>query len=243
MKQGGQRLAWVMKKALNLVEPGQALCQIDQQIEQLILQKEGRPSFKMVPGYRWASCLNVNQGVVHGVPNDYRLKEGDLLSLDIGFFYQGFHTDTSRTLLVGNSKKLDSKPKDKFLQAGKKALHEAIKATVPGKRVGHLSATIEREMKKAGFHPVEVLSGHGIGRQLHEEPPIPCFLKGKIEQTPWLKPGMTLAVEVIYTQGSPELVLKSDQWTLETADGQWAGLFEETLLVTKGPALVLTKIK
>ena len=238
MKEGGQRLAEVMKEILSEVKPGRALFQINQKIEELILKKGGQPSFKMVPDYHWASCLNVNQGVVHGVPGDYRLKENDFLSLDIGLFFKGFHTDMSRTIKVSAGK--NKGQSDEFLKVGERALKKAIEAARVGHHVGHLSQAMEKEIRKAGFSPIEVLTGHGVGRKLHEAPPIPCLLWGPLKSTPKLQAGMTLAVEVIYAQGSPEVVLASDNWTIETADGQLAGLFEETIVIQTGKPLILT---
>jgi len=238
MKTGGQKLARVLAEVLKTAKPGVSLKELDQLAEALLEKTGGRPSFKMVAGYHWATCLNVNQGVVHGIPTDYRLKRGDLLSVDVGLFYQGFHTDMARTISVPGGER--EREKKEFLQAGEKALLAAIEAAQPGKRVGHLSAVIETEIKKAGFRPVEVLTGHGVGKELHEEPQIPCFLRERVEKTPLLKPGMTLAVEVIYTQGKPAVVLGDDGWTVETADGRLAGLFEKTIAVTEKGALVLT---
>src|SRR4030042_4077142 len=238
MKEGGWRLAEVMKEALSEVKPGRALFQINQKIEELILKKGGQPSFKMVPDYHWASCLNVNQGVVHGVPGDYRLKENDFLSLDIGLFFKGFHTDMSRTIKV--LRKKGKGQADEFLQVGERALKKAIEVARVGHYVGHLSQAMEKEIRKAGFSPIEVLTGHGVGRKLHEAPPIPCLLWGPLKSTPKLQAGMTLAVEVIYAQGSPEVVLAADNWTIETADGQLAGLFEETIVIQTGKPLILT---
>lgn len=240
MREGGRRLAEVMKESLAEVKPGRALFQINQKIEELILKKGGQPSFKMVPDYHWASCLNVNQGVVHGIPGNYRLKENDFLSLDIGLFFKGFHTDMSRTIKVSVGK--NKGQSNEFLKVGKRALKKAIEAARVGYRVGHLSQAMEKEIRKAGFSPIEALTGHGVGRKLHEAPPIPCLLWGPIKSTPKLESGMTLAIEVIYAQGSPEIVLASDNWTIETADGQLAGLFEETIAVQVGKPLILTAL-
>jgi methionyl aminopeptidase len=216
-----------------------SLKKLDQLAESLIKKAGGKPSFKMVKSYHWTTCINVNQGVVHGVPGDYRLKAGDLVSVDIGIFYQGFHTDMARTIRLGSKNQRD---KDDFLVPGRRALKKAIKAAKPGNRVGHISAVIEKEIRRGGLSPVRNLTGHGVGRELHEEPRIHCFLKGKIEETPKLKPGMVLAIEVIYVQGKPDLVLKDDSWTIETADGQLAGLFENTIAVTKKKPLILTRL-
>ena len=185
MRQAGGYLAQVMKEAIAFSKPGVALCQIDDLIEKSIKSKKAKPSFKMVKDYHWASCLNINQGVVHGIPDKYCLKENDYLSLDIGLFYQGFHSDMSRTIKVTSHE--DKKAEDKFLTVGKKALAEAVKAAKAGNRVGHISQAIEKTLRAAGYSPVEVLTGHGIGHNLHENPSIPCFLPGTIKETPLLK--------------------------------------------------------
>lgn len=239
MRQGGNYLAQVMKEAIAFSKPGVVLCQINDLIEKLIQSKKAKPSFKMVKDYYWASCLNINQGVVHGIPGNYSLKENDYLSLDMGLFFQGFHTDMSRTIKVTSKKNQETE--DKFLITGKQALVEAIKAVKPGNQVGHISLAIEKTLKKAGYSPIEVLTGHGIGHNLHEDPPIPCFLAEEIEETPLLKKGMTLALEVIYAKGKPDLVMREDDWTLETEDGQLSGLFEDTVAIGDKGALILTQ--
>ncbi len=239
MRRGGSYLASVMKEAIAFSKPGVALCQINDLIEKSIKSKKAKPSFKMVEDYHWASCLNINQGVVHGIPNKYCLKENDYLSLDIGLFYQGFHSDMSRTIKIKRHE--DKKAEDKFLTVGKKALMEAVKAAKAGNRVGHISQALEKTLRAAGYSPVEVLTGHGIGHNLHENPSIPCFLPGTIEETPLLKKGMTLALEVIYAKGKPDLVMREDDWTLETEDGQLSGLFEDTVAIGDKGALILTQ--
>lgn len=235
MREGGRKLAGVLDQVLRAVKPGVTLKELNQLAGSLIEKRGGKPSFKMVKGYNWATCININQGVVHGVPGNYRLRNGDLVSIDIGMFYKGLHTDIARTIPVQTKN-------DIFLKTGEKALKKAIKATKPGNRVGHISKAIEKEIKKAGFSPVKALTGHGVGKKLHEDPRIPCFLKGKIERTSELAPGMTLAIEVIYTQGKPDVVLASDGWTVKTADRSPAGLFEDTIVVTAKGGRVLTKL-
>ncbi len=235
MKEGGRRLALVMKQVLEKIKPGIALYQLDKLAEDLIIKQNGKPSFKMVSGYRWTTCINVNEGVVHGIPGDYRLKENDLVSVDIGMFYQGFHTDMARTVKVGDTGK-----KEKFLVTGEKTLRKAIEVAKVGNRVGHISQTIESELRKAGFSPSEDLTGHGVGKNLHENPQIPCFLKEKINKTPLLEAGMTLAVEVIYAQGKPEVILSEDGWTIKTADKSLSALFEDTIAVLRNQTLNLT---
>jgi methionyl aminopeptidase len=242
--QNGRKLANVLKKLLKKARPGVSLIKLEKEAQSLIKNQKAYPSFMKVPTYHWATCLNINEGVVHGIPNNYRLKKGDLLSIDLGLFYKGFHIDMARTLCVrdqklkGKSQK--SGEKEKFLRAGEEALRKATQAARPGNRIGHLSKAIEKELKKHRLAPVKSLTGHGIGRSLHEPPSIPCFLKGEVKNTPLLEAGMTLALEVIYVQGSPNLTVKKDGWTVVTKDGSWAGLFEDTILITKNKAKILT---
>ena len=232
MKEGRFRLAKVMAAVLKEAQPGISLQELDQLAESLIKKQGGQPSFKMVPRYKWTTCININQGVVHGIPGKYRLKKSDIVSVDMGMFYKGLHTDESWTILIQNSKfKIQNEKKEKFLKAGERALNAAIKAAKPGNHIGHISWAIEREIKKAGFSPVRALTGHGVGRQLHEEPQIPCYLPSKIRNTPKLRRGMTLAIEVIYAWGKPDLVLLNDGWTVETADSSLSALFERTVFV------------
>jgi len=245
MKEGGQKLAFVFAEVVKKIKPGVSLRQLDSLAEELIIKQGGFPSFKTVKGYHWATCININEGVVHGIPDNYRIKKGDLVSLDMGMLYKGFHTDMARTLWVRNPK---SNPpaggqNPKFLIAGKEALKMAIKAAKAGNRVGHISAAIEKVIRKAGFNPVEALTGHGVGKKLHEDPQIPCFLAQPINRTSVLQPGMTLAIEVIYVKGRPDLVLTRDGWTIKTADGSLSGLFEDTILITKREPVVLTYLE
>jgi len=245
MREGGKRLSWVLDQILKEVKPQVALWQLDKLAENLIKKQGGQPSFKMVPGYRWTTCININEGVVHGIPGEYRLKENDLVSIDMGMFYPptgGFHTDMARTLCVRTQNSKVKTQNDKFIKVGEEALKKAIGMAKAGNRVGHISQAMEEVIRKAGFSPIEVLTGHGIGEKLHEEPQIPCLLSEKLEKTPLLENGMVLAVEVIYTQGKPEVVLNHDGWTIKTADGKLAGLFEDTIVIDKDKPLVLTRL-
>ena len=238
MKKGGQILAGVMEKVKRNVRPGVSTLELDHLADKLISQK-GEPSFKKVRDYKWASCMCVNDVVVHGIPGDYKLKEGDLLGIDIGMFYQGFHSDMAQTVIVGEQKE---KNKLNFLKTGQKALEKAINQALVGKHIGHLSAIIQETVEKEGYSSVRALTGHGIGKNLHEEPAIPCFLEDKVEKTLKLKEGMTLAVEIIYNQGKAQVVYRDDDdWTIQTEDGKLSGLFENTIAITaKGP-IVLTQ--
>lgn len=240
MREGGKILAKILREVKNDVKPGITTLELDRRAEELIRREGGKPSFKMVPKYRWSTCMCINEVVVHGVPGNFKLKEGDILGIDIGLFYKGFHTDMAETVIVGNHLN-DSNHLKKFISVGREALNQAIAAAKAGNRVGHISKAIEKTITRAGFSPVKALVGHGVGKNLHEEPQIPCFLKRKIEETPALKTGITLAIEIIYNQGKPEVVYGNDDgWTIKTADGKLSGLFEHTVAILKDGPEILT---
>ncbi len=240
--EGGEILGRIIVSVLKRIRPGLNTLEINDWIEEKIIQNKAKPSFKFVPGYHWAACIGVNNEVVHSIPRKDRIiKEGDLLKIDAGVLWKGFHTDASWTVLVGNSKIKNQK--SKFLEVGKEALKRAIEAARPGNRIGNISLVIQQTIEKAGYRPVKVLTGHGIGHRLHEEPLIPCVLKGSLEKTETLLPGMLLAIEVIYNQGKAEVVMEDDGWTISTKDGKMSGLFEETIAVGENGPLTLTRVR
>ncbi|HUW21354.1 MAG TPA: type I methionyl aminopeptidase [Candidatus Bathyarchaeia archaeon] len=252
MIEGGKKLARVARKVLKQTKPGVKLDSLNQSAENSIYGEKGEPSFKKVPNYHWATCININDGVVHGIPGAYKIQEGDLVSLDLGMVYRGYHTDMARTICVRSQKSpvLDfvstrsgksGIQKDLFLEVGKKALKQAIKAARAGNRVGDISQSIEKVVKGSGFYPVENLTGHGIGKNLHEAPSIPCFLADRVADTLSLKTGMALAIEVIYTQRKTDLYITEDGWTVRTRDGSLAALFEDTVLITDLGSKVITR--
>jgi len=237
MVKGGKLLGEVKSALRDAVKEGVSAVDIEELAVKLIDQKAGTPSFKAVPGYSWATCINVNGGLVHGIPKrEVVFKKGDVVSVDVGMLYQGFHTDTSFT--VGLSVDGDT---EKFLQAGKKALKEAIAKVRPGSRIFDISEAIEEEIKQAGFTPIRDLVGHGIGRVLHEFPQIPCFVSGGREDSPEIPENATLAIEVMYAKGSHQIELGKDGWTIAMRDGKISALFEETVSATSGGPLVLTE--
>jgi methionyl aminopeptidase len=179
----------------------------------------------------------LNEVVVHGIPTQYVLKDGDILTIDIGLIYKGFHTDTAGTKIIGSSKK-----NEEFLNTGKLALQRAIKEAKIGNRIGNISNVVQETIEGAGYSVVKSLVGHGIGRELHEEPQIPNFLSSTIERTLPLKEGMTIAIEPIYAMGRGEIVYENtDGWTLATRDRSLTSVFEDTLAITEDGPVVLTK--
>ncbi len=233
MRKSGEISAKALKRALEEVKVGVSELEVDKITESEIYKLGGSLSYKTVPNYKFATCITVNEQVVHGIPTDRKFVSGDLVSVDLAAAFKGWHTDCAWTILVGK----DSE-KEKFLLVGEQALWEAIAQAVEGNRVGDISYAIQTKVERVGYQVVRSLVGHGIGRSLHEEPQVPCF--GKKDTGPLLREGAALAIEVIYTQGSHEVVLQDDGWTFKTADGSWGGLFEMTVIVGKEKAEVLT---
>lgn len=232
MRQSGQISAKALRKVLESVKVGVNLLTLEKIAQDEILNWGGQPSFKTVQGYKWATCLTVNQEVVHGLPRDYRLKKGDLLSIDLGTVFKGWHTDVAWSVVVSD------KEKEKFLALGQEALWVGVKQAVAGKTIGNISHSIQTKVEGANYSVVRSLVGHGIGRNLHEEPEVPGVGQAGVGLI--LEAGMTLAIEVIYTNGGPEVVLEDDGWTISTKDGSLGGLFEMTVVVGKDQAEVLT---
>lgn len=245
MKAGGKILSEVLWEVVGQIKPGISEIELDKLADRLISEKGGQAAFKKVNGYRYATCISTNSVVVHGIPSEYRLAEGDVIGVDCGVFYKGFNTDMSETVKVKAEnlkvKSLKKDDTDKFLKSGKKALEEAIKVAVIGNRIGHISKTIQDIVEKEnGYSVVRSLIGHGVGKKLHEDPEVPGYLEGKIEKTPKLAEGMTIAIEVIYNMGGPDVSFyNKDGWTIGTTDGSISGVFERTIAITnKGPLLI-----
>ncbi len=239
MQRLGHQLAEILFTLIEETEVGTNLLEIEEKACKLIAKTGGQPAFKRVPGYSWATCLNINEGIVHGVPFDYSIENGDVVSIDIGLYDQGLNTDMCRSFVVGES----SGQIDTFLKTGEKTLAKAVKVARPGNHVGDISLTIQQSIEGAGYTCSRSLTGHGVGQQLHEPPNIPCFLSSEISKTPELKPGMTLAIEVIYSLGKADLIVdSSDRWTIRMKDGKIAAVFENTIAILKTGPLVLTKV-
>jgi len=236
MIEGGRKLGRIKKRLIAEIKPGTTAQEIDLLTEELIKKAGGKPSFKMVPGYSWATCVNLNEGVVHGIPRkEIIFKKGDIVSVDLGLFYQGFHTDTSFSVGI-----LPTRTEIRFLETGKLALRRGIEKAVPGNRIFDISEAIQTTLEAASASPIRALVGHGIGRDLHERPQIPCFVSGSREKSPEIQVGMVFAIEVMYSQGKPDVFVAEDGWTISTKDGKIAGLFEETVAVTSNGPVVLT---
>lgn len=235
MAEGGARLRRVKNALASAVKIGVSALDIENLAMKLINKEGALPSFTKVENYRWATCISVNEGIVHGIPKKETIfKKGDLVSVDVGIFYKGFHTDTS--ISVG----LDLTPENaRFFETGRTALKKAIREAKPGKYIFDISKAIEDTITGAGYTPLRALVGHGVGRELHEEPQIPCFVPDGTSRGPKIVPGMVLAIEVMYTQGKSDIGVTEDGWTIVMRDGKISALFEETVCVTtKGPQVI-----
>ena len=237
MQEGGSLLSSVKEKVRGIINDGVNAEEVENLTTALIEKVGGKPSFKMVSGYHWSTCVNVNEGLVHGIPKKETVfKKGDLVSVDMGMYYKGFHTDTSFSVAINPDSETE-----RFLAVGEKALINAINQVNLGKRIYDLSEVIEVTVTKSKYSPIKALVGHGIGKNLHEEPQIPCFTQGSRETTPIIKDGMALAIEVMYAKGSDEVEVEEDGWTIAMRDGKISALFEETVACTAEGPFVLTQ--
>jgi methionyl aminopeptidase len=231
----GQISAAAMREVANNIRPGIKCIDLDKIAERKIRQLGAESSFKKVAGYNHSICTTPNDWVVHGVPGNYVLREGDIIGVDLGAYYKGFHSDMAHTFPVGKI----SDEKKKFLKAGTRALSQAIKSVKVNSKIGDISSSIQQTVEKAGFSVVRELVGHGVGRDLHEDPLVPGI--GKKGTGEDIKEGIVLAVEVIYNQGEHTIQLLPDGWSISTKDSLLSGLFERTVAATNKGPLVLTR--
>lgn len=240
MRKSGNIASSALKKALDSINVGVSELEIDKIVQDEIFRLGGDLSYKSVPGYKYATCITVNDQVVHGIPTERKFEDGDLVSVDLAVSFKGWHTDCAWSVLVGGRGLEGEKreEKKKFLKVGEEALRDGVSKALDGNRVGDVSNAIQSRVEGAGYSIVRALVGHGVGRSLHEEPEIPGY--GVKDKGPILKSGMSLALEVIYTKGSPDVVLSEDGWTYYAADKSWGGLFEMTVVVGKDKAEILT---
>ena len=238
MEEGARRLKIVLVKLKPSIKPGITTKQINEIADKLIKKVGGEASFKKVKGYHWATCLSINEQVVHTPPSPRAVKDGDLLTIDIGLYYQGFHCDYADSFIVGRA---DDPRLTQFLKVGKETLVKATKKFKKNNHLGDVSHTIEAEINGHGYFVIKQLTGHGIGRQLHEDPYILGYLDRPINKTSLIKPGLVVAIEVIYSMGSEEVVYKEgDKWSLVTKDGSTAACFEHTVAITDKDTVTLT---
>jgi len=236
MRQAGKIVAIVLDILRTKVQPGIKTKELDEIAVKELKRLGGKSSFKGYRGYPASLCVSINDEIVHGIPGSKILREGDIVSLDFGAIYNGYHGDAAITVGVGKI----TPAAGKLIEATEGALKEGIKAARDGSRLGDVSNAIQRFAEKTGFAVVRQYTGHGIGREMHEEPLIPNF--GTPKTGPLLKKGMTFAIEPMLNIGTWETKVDDDEWTVRTLDGSLSAHFENTIAITEGEAEVLTTL-
>ena len=234
MRQACRITAAARALAGEMVRPGIATCEIDKAVHDYIVAQGAKPSFLGYHGFPASACISVNSTVVHGLPNDYVLKDGDIVTVDVGAYYKGFHGDCAATYPCGTV----SAEAEKLIAVTKQSFFEGIRFATRGHRVSDISHAIQTYVESNGFSIVRSFVGHGVGRKLHEEPEVPNF--GNPGRGPRLLPGMTLAVEPMVNVGTHEVRVLKDGWTTVTADGKLSAQYENTVLITDGEPEILT---
>jgi len=235
IKTAGKILSAVFDTVAPAVKQGASLIELDNIIHQTITSNQCRPSFLNYEGFPKSSCISVNDQVIHSIPDEYQLNDGDILTIDIGLWYNKVCVDSARTYSVG---KIDEKARN-LIKYTAEALEKGISQAVSGNHIGAISDAIERVAKKHHFGIVRNYTGHGVGLAVHEEPSVPNI--GKITDGIVLKPGMVLAIEPMFTLGGGEVLTMPNGWTVVTADGSLAAQFEHTIIVTNGNPIITTK--
>ena len=235
MREAGRILAKTHEELAKNLRPGMSTWDIDHMGEEIIRSYGCIPSFKNYNGYPASICVSVNDEVVHGIPSKKRiLREGDIVSLDAGLIYKGYHSDAARTHAVGEI----SPEAQKLIDVTRQSFFEGIKMAKAGNHLYDISAAIGNYAESFGYGVVRDLVGHGIGTSLHEDPQIPNFAQKR--RGIRLVPGMTLAIEPMITMGRPEVCWLDDDWTVVTEDGSLAAHYENTILITEGEPEILT---
>lgn len=237
MRESGRMLATVLEVLRQKSAPGLSPKDMSAIAKQELHALGGEPAFLGFHGYPDIICISVNNTVQHGIPTDLPMKEGDVVNYDFGVKYKGMVTDSGITVCIGDKPNSDA---ERLIKGTERALYDGLRVVKAGARVGDISATIERTLRKYKLGIVRELVGHGVGHELHESPDIPNY--GRAGTGPVLKTGMTIAIEPITTLGQPGIAQLRDGWTLVTLDGSWSAQFEHTVLVTPTGCEILTKV-
>ena len=242
MRKAGEIVAISLEKIKEAVRPGVTTLELDRIAEEYIRKCGATPSFKGYKGllgskdYPASICASVNNEVVHGIPGLKKLKDGDIISVDIGAYFNSFHADAARTYPVGNI----AENAERLVSVTMESFFEGIKQAVKGKRVVDISSVIQQYVENYGYSVVRDYVGHGIGKEMHELPQIPNYFTR--EKGPRLEPGMTLAIEPMVNEGGYQVRILENKWTVVTADGSLSAHYENTVVVTEAEPLVLTEI-
>ncbi|MBR2310096.1 MAG: type I methionyl aminopeptidase [Oscillospiraceae bacterium] len=234
MRQACKITAAARALAGEMVRPGVTTRQIDKAVHDFIVSQGAKPSFLGYNGFPGSACVSVNSTVIHGIPGSYVLQEGDIVSVDVGAYYKGFHGDCAATYPCGAI----SAEAKKLIEVTEQSFYEGIRFATRGHRVSDISHAVQKHVESNGFSVVRTFVGHGVGAQLHEEPEVPNF--GNPGRGPRLLPGMTLAIEPMVNAGSHDVRILKDKWTVVTVDGALSAHYENTVLITDGEPEILT---
>ena len=235
MRQAGRIVAGVLRELAAALRPGITTADLDRLAERLIREAGAEPAFKGYQGYPASICASINDEVVHGIPSPHRvLRDGDLVSLDVGARYRGYYGDSAATFAVGH---VPAEAR-RLLEVTREALYAGIAAARPGNRLGDIGHAVQRYVEAAGFSVVRDYAGHGIGRAMHEDPQVPNY--GQPGTGLRLRPGLVLAIEPMVNAGGHAVRTEADGWTVRTVDGSLSAHFEHTVLITEGEPEILT---
>lgn len=236
IREAGRIVALCHQELINFIKPGVSLLEIDTLVEKTIVDQGAVPSFKGYDGFPASACVCVNDVIVHGIPNNQKLKDGDIVTVDIGAYYKGFHGDSGWTYAVGT---VDDEKK-KLMEVTEAALWKALEVVKPGNRLSDISKAIQQHVESNGFSIVKELAGHGIGRELHEDPMVLNYDAGIGDMI--LKEGLVLAIEPIVATGNGRMRVLKDEWTVVSVDKKPAAQYEHTVAVTSDGCDILTTL-
>ncbi|MBO5266327.1 MAG: type I methionyl aminopeptidase [Ruminiclostridium sp.] len=235
MMKAGEIAAQALAYAGRSIKPGMSTWELDKLIHDFIVSKGARPSSLGYCGFTGSACISINEELIHGIPSKKKIiKDGDIVSVDLTVEYDGWNGDNARTFMVGEV----SDEAKRLLKVTEEALYEGIKMAVAGNRIGDISNAVQTYCEKNGYHVVRKYIGHGIGRDMHEDPEVPNF--GKPGRGPRLVPGMTICIEPMINSSTSEVIVLPDKWTVVEANGNLSAHFEHTVCITNGEPIIMT---
>jgi methionyl aminopeptidase len=234
MREAGRIVAGCLDLAGKLLQPGVTTAQVDRTVEEYIRSEGAIPSFKGYMDYPATACISINEEVVHGIPGQRTIQDGDIVGFDIGAIWEGYHGDAARTFAIGDV----SPEARRLMQVTRESLQRGLEQVKDGNRIGDIGHAIQEYAEQHGYGVVKSLVGHGIGQSLHEKPQVPNY--GQAGKGIRLRTGMVLAIEPMLNAGSAEVYTKRDQWTIVTVDGKWSAHYEQTIALTENGPEVLT---
>lgn len=235
MMKAGEIAAQALAFAGRSIKPGMSTWELDKLIHDFIVSKGARPSSLGYCGFTGSACISINEELIHGIPSKKKIiKDGDIVTVDLTVEYGGWNGDNARTFAVGEV----SDEAKKLMKVTEEALYEGIKMAVAGNRIGDISNAVQTYCEERGYHVVRKYIGHGIGRDMHEDPEVPNF--GKAGRGPRLVPGMTICIEPMINSSTPDVVVLPDKWTVVEANGNLSAHFEHTICITNGEPIIMT---